>query len=880
MSRSAPPTLAVRLLRWAIGTPEAFEGIAGDLTEEFQERYTSHGAAAARGAFWIQAIWIAVVFRTRGRDVRAQRRARSNILSGLLDELVHVGRSLRRAPGFTVLAVAILTLGIGTSTAVFEAFRSVALVDLPVTDPERILTLSLRDQTGAGVPLVPEEIDVLHGEMQALPAVAGTLTQPGTMPVTEGDRPLVLDFAFVTARFFDVLGARPALGRLFRAEDGAEGARAVTVISYRTWQREFASAPDVVGRTLTATQYQGSYEIIGVAPAGLDFPVGVDYWILPGPRRQALNVVARMDPGTTPDRAGSELLARAQGIDSQRDRPSEPTRVEVERLPDAVVGNARPLLLVVTAASALLLLIACGNVAGLLLMRAVRRSRDLTVRRALGASSGRIARGFVLEGAVIGIVAGGLGLLLASGLLTVLPHVAPAEVPRTELIAMGGAPLGIAMLVTFLATLLVAALPSLAANRSDVAAALRRAGRWSSSTRGARRTRRALVAAQVAVAVVVLFGAGLLTRTLQHLNGLDLGYESERVAVLELGIDRRSLSGPSELTSLLEGVFDELRAIPGVNSVSPVMARPFTGADGVFRTTPFVEGYTSEAPAADAEIPLESGGPEIFETLGIPILQGRGFLDTDREDAPNVAVISQGLADRWWPDDDPVGRRIRLSLGREEWWTVVGVAGETRFRRLRDATPTIYLPWRQFQILPMAWTVAVRTDRDPSFLPSPMRQAIAGFDSRIYLWTTGSLREHLSKGPLAAPRTTATVLIAFGLTALLLAAAGLYGIMALAVQEQTRELGIRRALGASARVLRVDVLRDALRTTAAGALLGLGVAMLGSRLLAPLLFEVGPTDPVTVLGVSIVILGVSMLAAYVPLRRATSVDPRVVLQEE
>jgi predicted permease len=798
----------------------------------------------------------------------------------LLDEWMHVSRSLRRAPSFTILAVTILALGIGTSAAVFEAFRSVALVDLPVSEPERIVTLSLHDDTGTGVALTPDEIDALNGVTPALQAVAGALSGTGTMPVTEDDRPLVLDFAFVTSGFFNVLGARPALGRLFQVDDGAEGASPVTVISYRTWQREFGGAPDVPGRALTATQYQGRYEIVGVAPPGLDYPVGVDYWILPGPRRQALDVIARMAPGVGQDRLRSEFLSLAQSIDSRRDDPGEPVGVNMERLSDAVVGNARPILIVVTAAAALLLFIACANVAGLLLMRSARRSRDITVRRALGASSARIARWFVLEGVLLGVVGGALGLILASGLLGVLPRILPSEIPRPEMIGLGGVPIGVAVIVTVLAMVLVTALPFLAADKVDLTASLRQSGRWASSTRGARQVRRTLVGAQVALAVIVLFGAGLLARTLQHLSGLDLGYEAEHVSVMELGIDRRNLGGPAELADLLEGVFEELRALPGVRSVSPLMARPFTGGGGVFQTTPLVEGQPELVGEAGPTVPLESGGPEIFETLGIPLLQGRGFLESDREDAPNVAVVSRALASRWWPDRDPIGQRIRLSLGREEWWTVVGVAGETRFRRLRQATPTIYLPWRQFQILPMAWTVAVRSDGDPSSLAPAMREAARSHDARVYLWTVGSLRDHLSGGPMAAPRTTATVLLAFGLAALFLAAAGLYGVMALAVQEQTRELGIRRALGASERVLRRDVLSDALRTTLLGSVTGLGVALFGSRLLEPLLFGVGPGDPVTMVGVFLVILAMSVLAAYAPVRHATRVDPRIALHGE
>lgn len=880
MSEHTPPRAAIALLRWAVGVTEPADGILGDLTEEFHERCERRGPRTAARWFWGQALRIAITFRIRGRSVRRRALASMTITPEWSGEVGHAARSLRRAPAFTALSITVLALGIGTATAVFAAFRSVALVELPVSDPDRIVTLSLHRDAESAAPFVPDEIDALGSESRTLRGVAGVLDGTGSMPLTEGDRPLVLDFAFVTAGFFDVLGARPALGRLFRPEDGAEGAEPVTVISYRTWQREFGGDPDVLGRRLTATQYQGSYSIVGVAPPGLDYPVGVEYWILPGPRRQALNVVARLAPNATPEVAESELLSIARAIDDERSSPVEPTRATVESLSEAVLGDARPILLAITAAAALLLLIACANVGSLLLMRAERRSRDVMVRRALGARSGRIARLFLLEGALLGAGGGVLGLVLALGLLQVLPGLVPTQLPRTEMIGLAAAPVAVVIAVTVLAVLLIGVLPSVATARGHPASGLQRVGRWASGPRGARSARRSLVAAQVALAVVVLFAAGLLGRTLQHLHGLQLGYETEGVALMELGIDRRNLERPAEVADMLEGVFERVRGLPGVTSVTPLMARPFTGDGGVLEIKPLVEGQTEAEAEANPSVPLESGGSELFRTLGIPILSGRSLRESDREDAANVAVISEALAARLWPGEDAVGKRIRMSLPRDEWWTIVGVAGDTRFRRLREPTPTIYLPWRQFQILPMAWTVAVRTEGDVSSLVPAMSRAIRDLDPRIYLWQAGSMSEHLGRGPLAGPRLSAALFSSFALAALILAAVGLYGVMALAVQEQTRDLGVRRALGAPSATLCRNVLLDALATTSAGAAIGLVIALAASQLLKPLLFEVTPGDPVTLAGVCAVLVGVSVAATYVPVRRATRVDPLVALRAD
>lgn len=881
MTRHTPPRLPEHVLRWAIGRREVAEGIVGDLVEEFHARSREQGPRPAARWFWVQSLAIATAFRVRGRSVRNGGRPRGSVLAELRDETWGAARSLGRAPGFTALAIGILAVGVGSATAVFDSFDSVVATALPVTDPGRLVTLTLHRRDGAPVGLVPREIAEVAGGSRSLRDVAGTLDRTGTMPVTEGERPLVLNFAFVTSGFFDVLGARPALGRLFHPSDASEGAPAVAVISHATWRREFGGSVDVLGRHLVATQYQGSYRIVGVAPAGLDYPVGTDYWILPGRRAQTMGLVARLDAAATVDATRAEFLALARSVVERRPGGERPTTATITGFTDAVVGEARPLLLAMAGAAGLLLLVACANVAGLMVMRAARRAADTSLRRALGASTVRIARECFLEGALLAGAGGALGLGLSAVLVRGLRAAVPAALPRGDLIGGSGLPAGTAVAVTLAAVLLVAVAPSLVAARYAVAPSSTHRSRTYSSSRGATRTRRSLVAAQVALAVVVLFGAGLLARTLHRLAGLPLGYRTEGVHVMELGIDRRGLTGPSELADLLEGVFQALRATPEVEAVTPLMARPFTGDGGVYRTVPYVDGRAGPGDdVAGPAVPLESGGVELFRTLGIPILRGRAFEESDREDAPNVAVVSLDLAERLWPDGEAVGERIRLSLGRDEWWTVVGVAGDTRFRSLRETTPTIYLPWRQFQILPMAWTVAVRSGGESERVVPVLRRTIRETDPRVYLWTDGALAQHLGRGPLAAPRRTAVLLSGFGLAALLLAAVGLYGVMTLAVLERNREFGIRRALGASEGALRSGVLSEALRTVAVGGAVGLAMALPASRVLAPLLFEVEPADPVTIAGVATLMFATAGIAAYLPVRRATRVDPRVVLQGE
>ncbi|MGH7575024.1 MAG: ABC transporter permease, partial [Longimicrobiales bacterium] len=474
------------------------------------------------------------------RDARGVR-----ALERLAQDVHYALRSLRRAPAFTVIAVLILALGIGTSTAIFAAFDAVMLEDLPATDADRVVALAAQRSSGTTLAVMPDELDALGRASQTLRDVAGVGTSAISMPSYDGDRPLDLDFTWVTANFFDVLGARPVLGRLLRPEDGAEGAPPVAVISYQTWQREFGGDPDVLSRRLTRTQSvsYGPYSIVGVAPPGLDYPLGVDYWIPIGGRRLNMDVVARLKSDVTPEIARSEFLAIVQVVDRERTIPGSPTAATIRPLTDAVLGDARPIAIAITVAVALLLLIACVNVGSLLLMRAARRFGDVIVRRALGATSGEIARLFFVESAVLGTAGGILGFVLALGLLRIIPAWAPAALPRTEMIRLAGSPAVVAIAVTVLSALVFGVVPSLVTARGDLASALRAEGRSGSGSRGRRRVRRSLVAAQVALAAVMLVGAGLLLRTLQRLERLELGYETDGVAIVELSIDREGLDG-------------------------------------------------------------------------------------------------------------------------------------------------------------------------------------------------------------------------------------------------------------------------------------------------------------------------------------------------
>jgi len=698
------------------------------------------------------------------------------------------------------------------------------------------------------------------------------------LPLSESGRPLVLNMSWVTPNFFDVLGVRPGLGRLFRPEDGEEGASTVAVISHRAWLRDFGGDPDVLTRSLTTTHDQVEHAIVGVAPPGLDFPAGVDYWM--ASRLNGLDVIGRLAPGATPDMARDEALSLAQALDGRRARPRSVSLVAIQPFSEAVRGDARPILLAMAAAAALLLLIVCVNVGNLNLMRATGRARDVMVRRTLGASSGAVARLLLIESALVGMVGGALGLLSAVGILRILAALAPARFPRGEMIGLIGMPIGATIVVSLFAVLVSGAGPACAAVMGAPATDLRTSGRSATGTAGRRRVRRSLVVMQVALSVILLVGSGLLARSLRRLNQLDLGYDLDDVALVELGINRASRLGPAGTIGMLEGVLERLRAVPGVDAATPVMSRPYMGGTFIFQTRPLLEGQTEEDAEANPLLPVEVGGQELFRTLGTPITRGRGLLDSDTEDAPLVVVVSESVARSLWPGEDPIGKRIRVLSNHDSFATVVGVCADTRFRALREATPTLYMHWRQFQILPGIWTVAIRTTEKLAAVGPSLGPAVESFDPRIQVWRYATLRDYLVRGPLAQPRTTAALISGFGLASLMLAAIGLYGLIALAVRERTHELGIRTALGATSAQLRRHVLGESLTI----ALMGVAVGLIGSlavlRSLSPLLFDVSPSDPLTLSGACMVLLVVSGLAAYVPAVRATRIDPRQALSAD
>jgi predicted permease len=771
-------------------------------------------------------------------------------------------RGFRRSPTFAVTAILILGVGIGMATAMWTVFNAVLLRPLPVQDADRIVLLRALDQSGVEIGFDMSQLDEIRRSSRTMRDVAGIVhwTGPSGARYLDGDHPIRLAQMYVTGNLFEVLGARPALGRLLLPSD--DSTSRVIVLSYGAWRRQFNADPSVIGHHVTNLHDQSVCTIVGVAPPGLDYPVGIEAW-RPEPSGEAtMDAVAHLAPGATAAAARAEFLAAARSMFNRTRWAISIGGATVHSLQEGVVGAARPVVIVLTAAVGLLLLIACVNVGNLLLLRAAARAREIAVRRSLGATYGDLVRQFLTETLLLAAGGGALGLGVGEIARRALVAMAPAELPHLDLVRFSGAPIAAAATLALLTVLVFGVLPSLtAANRQ-----LRLDERAGTTTRQRRRVRQFLVASQVSLALVMLSGATLLLRSLERLQHLDLGFKADRLTFAYI-------VGPTaRLFQTGDAVMAHIRAIPGVTAVAPTMFGPFAGS-GMWTLSWDPEGESASDSVANPTTSIEVAGPEYFRALGIPILRGRTFLDTDRDSTPYVAILSEAAARRYWHGQDPIGKRIRLR-GARRWWTVVGVVGDTHFRDMRQSTPMAYLSWRQSD-----WQgdLAIRSTAIVS--RAAIRRAVADADPGLTLAGVDTMDEYLDDR-LAEPRLNTLLLSTLGLVALALAAIGLYGVMASAVREQTREIGVRMALGATPGRVRADVLRRALLVCLGGAVVGIGLALAASRVIASLLFEVSPTDPLALIGACVLLLTVAAIAAYMPASHASRVDPARALQAD
>jgi putative ABC transport system permease protein len=823
---------------------------------------------------------------------RQERQSRRERWEWVRQDVRFALRTLRKSPGFTTVAVLTLAVGIGASTAMFSVLNGTLLRELPLRGQDEVVVVWTQAPGGGAdhLPVMYRDLAAFGEQSRTFASVAGVAYQGALEQVVrDGGRPLTLSATWVTGNFFPLLGVVPVQGRTLLPADDVPGADPVMVISHGLWQRRFGGDPAAVGQGF---EWNGKrFTVVGVLPRGFEYPQGAEVWVpalaeFPATLEaqahpsqvMVFNLVGRLAGGAGAQDAGAEFHAFLREGDAQRPPPLRGLQPVVTPLPELIVGDARPMLWAAAAAVLLLLLIACVNVANLLLIRGSARTPELAIRSALGAGKRRLVRQLLTESGVLALVGGMLGIVLAVAAVRVLVALAPPELPRREMIAIDAGVLLFALGVTAAAALISGLLPALVSAAGDLSTWLRGGQRTGSASRSARSLRHALVIGQISLAIVVVVGAGLLVRSLLLLQSVDLGFNDERLLVVQTMLPSDLLPERPAQVTLQEEMVARVGAIPEVTSAASLPRPPF--AQGGWSAMYSGEGQTPELQAANPMVGFEVVGPEYFQTLEIPVLRGRAFAAQDREDAPPVAVISEAVARHTWPGEDPIGRRVKLGPpeGPGAWHTVVGVAGETRFRELTDPQPSLYLPIRQFGG-PVPMSLAIRTRAEPSAVMPQLRQALQEVHPELMLAGGGPMPQLLA-APLARPRFSTLLLGTFAVVTLLLAAVGIYGAVSASVRYRTREIGVRIALGAPVEAVRRLVLRQGLWLAFWGCAVGVVGAAVGTRTLQGMLYGIEATDPLTFAVVVALILGTAALACYVPARRASRVDPMTALRAE
>lgn len=821
----------------------------------------------------------------RAYDRKRQRRQERTERLRLLAQQLRVAlRGLRRSPGFTISVVLTLALGIGLSTAVFDIASTLLLRPLPVRDERRLVVLSGRTRDGT-IPNYPLPLD----EARAFARASGTLDGVALVsyygavpqPVVRADRIVPMKVAQVSGNYFTLIGARPAIGRLLHDADDVAGCEPVAVLSHDAWVQYYSSDPKVLGTLLRVHSTGIAYTIVGVAAEGLGYPGQTDVWVPiatstpPGAERFVMvNLIGRLAAGRSAEQARGELATfytRPTAAKSEANLTASASSLRT-----VVLGDLRPAVVVFTLAAALLLLIACINVGTLMLVRVLNRVPELAVRSALGAGQRQLAGLVLTEGAVLASAGGAAGVLLAVLVLKSFRALAPATLPRLSELRSSWQTLAVAFGVTAFAAIAFAIVPAYRHSRVDAGEVLR-AGTQRTAGRTSRRAAEWLVAAQIALAVVLLAGAALLGRSLYELERVDLAFDGTRLLVAELSLPPGEYDGVARQIALLDRVMPAIERLPGVGAVSPVVAAPFAGAAG-WDMRPAIEGQEPAEAAKNPTMNVDVVGVDYFRALGVPVVQGRVFTNADREGAPRVIVVSRSAARVLW-QNDAVGKRLAMAGTGPPDFTVVGVVEDTRYRDLREQRATIYLPLHQpfFPFAPASFVV--RATGAPGVVLPALRRVVEETAPGVTIARAAPFTE-LLRIPLAQPRLNALLLALFAGGAVLLAAVGLSGAMATLVSQRVREIGIRMALGESPQAVRRTIFRRAFAIASSGVLAGLVGALLLGRAMASLLYAVRPTDPLTLAATTGTLFVVAVLASLLPARAASRVDPAIALRAD
>lgn len=871
-----PPALARLLL--LLLPPRVREPISGDLEEEW---HAADRPSAAR--FFLLALRsIVTCWRARLVPAKGETQVPTFTGAGIMQDVRYAGRMVRRAPGFSLAVVLMMTVGIGATTAIFSVVHGVLLRSLPFEDPQRLVRLYTvsSSERRSDLNLSPANYASLDAHARSLEGVA--IYSGGESVLTGSGEPRTIAVSRVSAGFFELLRVAPVAGRTFLPEENQPGHR-VAMLAEPLTRQLFGHPAAAVGRSVTIDGVART--VVGVLPGSFTFPDEHDAWLprefdasysalsAQGRGGGWLPAIARLAEQASLEQARSELAAL--GATLQREYPASNTGVSFTAVPlhEDVVGSSRGPLLLVFAAVALVLLIVCANVAGLMLARATTRREELAIRRALGAGRGQVVRQLLVEALLLSTIAGVAGVTLASWSTHVLVGFWPESIPRIDEVTVNGAVLAFAIGTTLAVALLVGLLPALKAARTAPGDVLRSGGRTGLSAQRGARARNGLVAAEIALAVVVLTSAGLLLRSVRELGSVDTGFRADAATSFRVSLPPAAYDTDDRVRGFYSGLLGRLEGLGGVESVALTTRLPLSGR---LNTTFSFEGDVPAGPGAEQYIEVRSVTAGYFPTMGIPVVEGRGLQRSDHENGMRVGVISASGA-RAHSGGSVVGRQLRVGTRRQPV-TIVGVVEDVRHRGLEDApAPHLYLPFEQ--VPSRTAYVVIRSTSNAMSFGASLRSHLAAIDPSLPAPVVRPLDE-LVDASMARPRFLAMLLGAFAALALALAATGLFALFSFNVSQRTREIGIRMALGADSRGVMRLVIRGALVVAGLGIGTGIVIALVTGRLLESYVFGISTRDPLTFAAVVLLLVGVILVATIIPARRAASVDPLLALRAE
>jgi predicted permease len=806
-------------------------------------------------------------------------------MQSLWQDLRYGARMLVRQPGFTLAAIAVIALGIGANTAIFSVVNTVMLRPLPYQNPDE-LVMVWETSPKLGFPhndVAPANFIDWRDENRVFTHIAAfggtsvSLTGRGEPERIEGQR--------VSASLFPLLGVAPALGRVFSAEEDGPEAESVIVLSHGLWQRRFGSDAGIIGQTLTLNYRP--YTVVGVMPAHFRFPGREqEFWVpmafepeeAAGRGDHYLSVVARLRPGVTAREAQAEMDAIAARLEQQYPQTNTDQGIALVPLHEEFAGNIRRPLLILLGVVGFVLLIACANVTNLLLARATARQKEMTIRAALGATRLRLTRQLLTESLLLAVAGGAIGTLLAVWGIDLIEAIVPENLAQARGIVMDGRVLAFSVAVSLVTGVVFGLLPALQVARLNLTDSLKEGGQGG-ERRG--RLRAALVIAEVALALVLLVGAGLMIRSFYSLTRVDPGFQSDNLLTMRMHLSGEKYGDPVKRRAFYEQMLRRIESTPGVESAGVITQLPLT-TQGM----QFVFSMEGQPPLPAASLPMAVFrviSQDYFRAMGIPLLRGRSFTPQDGAGAQAVVVINRTMAERFWPGEEALGRRFKIgpSDGQNPWLVVVGVVGDVRQSNLdQELKPEMYVSHQQdTRFFAMPRDLAVRTKGEPFSMVASLRGEIWKLDEDLPLFRVQTMDQILLLS-VAAQRFNMLLLAAFAGLALTLAAIGIYGVISYATARRTREIGVRMALGASSSDVLRMVMGQGLRLIIIGVIAGLVGAYGLTQVMSSLLFEVSATDPATFAAVAVLLIAVSLLACYIPARRATRVDPMVALRYE